>query len=239
MSTGSRSRRTSSRATSPSRGRPAGDGHRRPRSSRDRRQGRPRSRRPRPDSSSAASSRTRSRSHADRRPGDLRPGMTADITITIDSATNVLTVPGDGLARHRRRLHRPRARAPTASRAQAVEVGLVTNTIGRDQERPDRGRDRRHGHQRRPRPATTTTGRWLRRRSRRQRLPGRHGGRRQRGRRERELTVTAPVIRLEHVSRIYDMGRVEGAGPCRRQPRGRPGRVRGHRRAVRLGQVAR
>ena len=46
----------------------------------------------------------------------------------------------------------------------------------------------------------------------------------------------APIISLDGVSRIYDMGRDGGARPGRREPRGRARRVRRDRRAVRLGQ---
>ena len=83
-------------------------------------------------------------------PDRLRPGMTADITITTASALNVLTIPSAALSgtdgtymvrvldgdRHSRG-------APGRCRARH-------ELPGRDQERPDRGRGRHHRHGRRP-----------------------------------------------------------------------------------------
>jgi macrolide-specific efflux system membrane fusion protein len=61
-------------------------------------------------------------------PSTVRPGMTADVTITIDSATDVLTVPAAalrGTAGDYTVLVMGADGTPTA---QPVEVGLVTNT---------------------------------------------------------------------------------------------------------------
>ena len=61
-------------------------------------------------------------------PATVRAGMTADVTITIDSATNVLTVPAASLrgnAGDYTVLVMGEDGTPTA---QPVEVGLVTNT---------------------------------------------------------------------------------------------------------------
>jgi multidrug efflux pump subunit AcrA (membrane-fusion protein) len=64
----------------------------------------------------------------DNPPATVRAGMTADVTITIDSATNVLTVPAAalrGTAGNYTVLVMSAAGEPTA---QPVQVGLVTNT---------------------------------------------------------------------------------------------------------------
>jgi len=62
-------------------------------------------------------------------PASVRAGMTADVTITIDSATNVLTVPAAalrGTAGNYSILVMGTDGTPTA---QPVQVGLVTNTL--------------------------------------------------------------------------------------------------------------
>jgi macrolide-specific efflux system membrane fusion protein len=61
-------------------------------------------------------------------PNTVRPGMTASITITIDSATNVLTVPSAALRGTAGNYSVLIMNATGEPTAQAVQVGLVTNT---------------------------------------------------------------------------------------------------------------
>jgi macrolide-specific efflux system membrane fusion protein len=62
-------------------------------------------------------------------PTAVRAGMTADITITIDSATNVLTVPAAALRGTAGNYSVLILGADGTPTAQPVEVGLVTNTL--------------------------------------------------------------------------------------------------------------
>jgi RND family efflux transporter MFP subunit len=61
-------------------------------------------------------------------PATVRAGMTADVTITIDSATNVLTVPASALRGTAGAYSVLLLSADGTPTAQPVEVGLVTNT---------------------------------------------------------------------------------------------------------------
>lgn len=61
-------------------------------------------------------------------PATVRAGMTADVTITIDSATNVLTVPAAALRGTAGDYSVLLLAADGTPTPQAVEVGLVTNT---------------------------------------------------------------------------------------------------------------
>jgi macrolide-specific efflux system membrane fusion protein len=61
-------------------------------------------------------------------PTTVRPGMTADVTITIDSATNVLTVPAAALRGTTGDYTVLIVGADGTPTAQPVQVGLVTNT---------------------------------------------------------------------------------------------------------------
>jgi RND family efflux transporter MFP subunit len=61
-------------------------------------------------------------------PAAVRVGMTADVTITVDSATNVLTVPASALRGTAGSYSVLIMNADGTPNAQAVEVGLVTNT---------------------------------------------------------------------------------------------------------------
>jgi macrolide-specific efflux system membrane fusion protein len=61
-------------------------------------------------------------------PATVRAGMTADVTITIDSATNVLTVPASALRGTAGNYSVLILGADGTPVAQPVEVGLVTNT---------------------------------------------------------------------------------------------------------------
>ena len=61
-------------------------------------------------------------------PATVRAGMTADVTITIDSATNVLTVPAAALRGTSGNYSVLILGADGTPTAQPVEVGLVTNT---------------------------------------------------------------------------------------------------------------
>ena len=61
-------------------------------------------------------------------PATLRSGMSADVTITIASATNVLTVPAEALRGTDGDYRVLILDADGQPQAQAVEVGLVTNT---------------------------------------------------------------------------------------------------------------
>lgn len=61
-------------------------------------------------------------------PATVRSGMSADVTITIDSATGVLTVPAAALRGTNGNYSVLVLDASGAPQAQAVEVGLVTNT---------------------------------------------------------------------------------------------------------------
>ena len=61
-------------------------------------------------------------------PATVRAGMTADVTITIDSATNVLTVPAAALRGTAGNYSVLTMGADGTPVAQPVEVGLVTNT---------------------------------------------------------------------------------------------------------------
>ncbi len=61
-------------------------------------------------------------------PATVRAGMTADVTITIDSVTNVLTVPSAALRGTAGDYSVLLLGADGTPTAQAVEVGLVTNT---------------------------------------------------------------------------------------------------------------
>jgi RND family efflux transporter MFP subunit len=61
-------------------------------------------------------------------PATVRAGMTADVTITIDSATNVLTVPAASLRGTAGQYSVLVMGADGTPTAQPVEVGLVTNT---------------------------------------------------------------------------------------------------------------
>jgi hypothetical protein len=61
-------------------------------------------------------------------PKTVRAGMTASITITIDSATNVLTVPSAALRGTAGNYSVLIMNATGDPTAQAVQVGLVTNT---------------------------------------------------------------------------------------------------------------
>ncbi len=61
-------------------------------------------------------------------PATVRAGMTADVTITIDSATNVLTVPASALRGTAGNYSVLTLGADGTPVAQPVEVGLVTNT---------------------------------------------------------------------------------------------------------------
>ena len=61
-------------------------------------------------------------------PATVRAGMTADVTITIDSATNVLTVPAAALRGTAGNYSVLTLGADGTPVAQPVEVGLVTNT---------------------------------------------------------------------------------------------------------------
>ena len=61
-------------------------------------------------------------------PATVRAGMTADVTITIDSATNVLTVPAAALRGTAGNYSVLVLGADGTPTAQPVEVGLVTNT---------------------------------------------------------------------------------------------------------------
>ena len=62
-------------------------------------------------------------------PAAVRAGMTADVTITIDSATNVLTVPAAALRGSDRQLLRARSSAPTARRRPSPSRSAsITNT---------------------------------------------------------------------------------------------------------------
>jgi len=61
-------------------------------------------------------------------PTTVRPGMTADVTITIDSATNVLTVPAAALRGTTGDYTVLIMGADGTPTAQPVQVGLVTNT---------------------------------------------------------------------------------------------------------------
>jgi macrolide-specific efflux system membrane fusion protein len=61
-------------------------------------------------------------------PATVRAGMTADVTITIDSATNVLTVPASALRGTAGSYSVLTLGADGTPVAQPVEVGLVTNT---------------------------------------------------------------------------------------------------------------
>ena len=61
-------------------------------------------------------------------PATVRAGMTADVTITIDSATNVLTVPATALRGTAGNYSVLILGADGTPTAQPVEVGLVTNT---------------------------------------------------------------------------------------------------------------
>ena len=62
-------------------------------------------------------------------PATVRAGMTADVTITIDSATNVLTVPATALRGTAGNYSVLILGADGTPTAQPVEVGLVTNTL--------------------------------------------------------------------------------------------------------------
>ena len=64
----------------------------------------------------------------DKVPETVRAGMTADVTITIDSATNVLTVPAASLRGTAGQYTVLVMGADGTPTAQPVEVGLVTNT---------------------------------------------------------------------------------------------------------------
>lgn len=64
----------------------------------------------------------------DRPPATVRTGMTADVTITIDSATNVLTVPATSLRGTAGSYSVLVLGADGAPTTQPVDVGLVTNT---------------------------------------------------------------------------------------------------------------
>ena len=61
-------------------------------------------------------------------PATVRAGMTADVTITIDSATNVLTIPAAALRGTTGDYTVLILGADGTPTAQPVEVGLVTNT---------------------------------------------------------------------------------------------------------------
>ena len=61
-------------------------------------------------------------------PATVRSGMSADVTITIDSATGVLTVPAEALRGTTGDYSVLVLDASGTPQAQAVEVGLVTNT---------------------------------------------------------------------------------------------------------------
>ncbi len=142
-------------------------------------------------------------------PPAVRAGMTADVTITIDSATNVLTVPAAALRGSTGNYTVLVIGADGTPTAQPVEVGPDHQHDRRDQERPDRRPAGRHrGQHRADRHADRD--RRLRRPGwrLRWRLPGR-----QRPARDRELGrdghTTDAIISLDHVSRIYAMGRME------------------------------
>jgi membrane fusion protein, macrolide-specific efflux system len=64
----------------------------------------------------------------DQPPATVRAGMTADVTITIDSATNVLTVPATALRGTAGNYSVLLIDAAGQTTPQPVEVGLVTNT---------------------------------------------------------------------------------------------------------------
>ena len=64
----------------------------------------------------------------DSAPATVRAGMTADVTITIDSATNVLTIPAAALRGTSGAYTVLTLDAEGTPVAQPVQVGLVTNT---------------------------------------------------------------------------------------------------------------
>ena len=103
-------------------------------------------------------------------PAKARSGMTADVTITIASATNVLTVPAAAL-RGSEGDYRVLTMDATGSRSRPRPVGLVTSTTAEIKNGLTEGTAVVTGTAA-PRPARPTTGR-LRR-------PARCGGRRRR-----------------------------------------------------------
>ena len=148
-------------------------------------------------------------------PPSVRPGMTATITITIDSATNVLTVPAAALRGTAGAYSVLLMGADGQPTVTPVEVGPDHQHHGRSQERHRRRRCRRD----RGRYATDGNdhdawrrAQWGLRRVRRGRRRGRHGPTAERNDTMSDASTvmaTDAIILLDHVSRVYDMGHVE------------------------------
>ena len=147
----------------------------------------------------------------DSAPPKLRDGMSADVSITIASATNVLTVPAAALrgtaGSYSVSVLDGTTGTPTVK---AVQVGLVTNTLAEIDRRPRPGRDRHHRHRGRPRELDHDQCQRVRRRAgvRRRQLRRRPGQRRRQCHPRRRMSAT-PIIRSDRVSRTYSTGRLE------------------------------
>ena len=143
-------------------------------------------------------------------PATLRSGMSADVTRHHRERDERADRPRGGPARDRRRLQRPGTRRRRHSRRRRRSRSGSSRTRPlRSRAASPRVRPVVTGTSA-PRTGTTTTGGFgggLRRWRRVSLAAAGFRGRRQR--RERELTMTAPIIRLEDVARIYEMGNVE------------------------------
>ena len=163
-------------------------------------------------------------------PKTVRAGMTASITITIDSATNVLTVPSAALRGTAGNYSVLIMNATGEPTAQAVQVGLVTNTTAEIKSGLTEGQRVVTG---------VNTARPARRRPATASVAGSVAGSR---------SVAAATAagsgtdrgRVDHLARPRQPhlrhGPHAGAGPDGRQPRGPTRGIRRDRRAVRLGQ---
>ena len=149
----------------------------------------------------------------DEAPATVRSGMSADVTITIASATNVLTVPAAALRGANGDYSVLVLGADGHARPTPVEVGLVTDTLAEITSGLTEGTAVVTGtaadllHERRaPRRRRSAAGR--RRRRRRGRRPGGGNGRPQfqQGTTDRWPRRSSPS---SGVSRIYEMGHVE------------------------------
>ena len=147
-------------------------------------------------------------------PSALRAGMTADITIVTDSATNVLTIPP------RRCAARPATSGPGApgrrhAGLKPVEVGLVTSTTAEitsgltEGEAVVTGTPRPHGDERQRQQRFAAASAAARARSWSTAAPACSPSR-DRGRDSGpgDGPATRPIISLRGVSRIYDMGQL-------------------------------
>ena len=137
-------------------------------------------------------------------PATVRAGMTADVTITIDSVTDVLTVPAAALRGTAGDYSVLVLAADGTPTPQAVQVGLVTNTTAEIKSGLTAGQE-------------VVTGVNTAQNGTQQTVTGGFGGggiaipRRQLPgpAADGELTMTEAIISLDSVSRIYDMGHLE------------------------------